>query len=196
MAQAINIASRLVAALGFKAAQSLPYYTLLGYANPFGFERYENELDFEDVAISYAGEVLEFYTRDITGKVEGQNQLAPPPLLTFNRAKRLIITPMSGEDIEVVERWNSGQYSIEMVGILVDVENRFYPTEKIEALHQMFAFNNVLELSGLQFTEKDISHGYCQSLNITGVPGFSDTIRYRLQLKATQEANFTLTEPN
>ena len=177
----------------------------------FRFEGYQQgDSEFEDVTIAYWDKVLNFAAfpfvrrtqnpyRDLFPNQQGEddfsNIAAPPPLVSFARSKKLITTPLRGENSEVIERWNTDAWDIRLRGILIDMNEHHYPSESVKKIHQLFEYNNVLEISGTQFFEKDISYIYLQSVEVLGVEGFADTVQYTLNARSTAEVNFTLVNP-
>src|SRR5690606_34207545 len=108
--------------------------------------------------------------------------------------KNLIITPLNGDGMEVVERWNNDAWEIKMQGILIDRENHHYPTDDVEKLVRFFNYNNVIEVSGTQFYEKGIDFMYIRSIDIEGVEGFADTIKFALNARSIRDLGFKLNE--
>lgn len=202
MAVNIDFTGRFEAAFG---SIGLQIATSINANRVFGFGSFE-ALDetFEDVILSYQEDGqpktdLKFASFPFAtggGTQDVDSILAPPPICSFSRAKELITTPLNNLDTEVVERWNTRGYQIRLTGILVDMANHNNPTDLVNAIHKLFEFNGVLEVSGTQFFEKDIYYLYLSNIEINGVVGYQDTVRYTITANSTREVNFTLTNPN
>lgn len=126
---------------------------------------------------------------------ENSSVFAPPLLVDFYKEKNLITTKVKGSDNVVVERWGSSPWQMEIQGILIDTENRFYPTSKIEQLVELFDFNGVIEVIGDQFYDKGIDSIYFNSVSITGLEGFADTIQFSISAQSQKAVNYTLLNP-
>ena len=116
--------------------------------------------------------------------------------MTFTKEKALIETETNGDDNVIIERWTTKPWEIEIKGILIDLENRQYPSDKIRELHQLFKINDILDAYGIQFEEKDIEAIYLKSLSITPTEGFADTVQFSLSASAIKSVSWTLDQPN
>lgn len=121
---------------------------------------------------------------------------APPMMLFFRREKDLVETSTNGEDNVIVERWGTKPWEIQMRGLLIDVENRQYPSSQISELNKLFSRNEILMVAGSQFYDKGISHIYFKDLSITPLEGFGDTVQFDFTASAIKENTWTLDEPN
>ena len=141
--------------------------------NPYQFEHFkESDLDkeFEDITFTYKDLILNFASFPFIQTVKSpfhipfsktqdpniSDIIAPPPLISFARRKKLTETVLNGEDAEVVERWNTKAWDIRMRGLLVDMKEHQYPTDLVKTIHELFEHNDMIEVSGTQFFEKDI----------------------------------------
>lgn len=120
---------------------------------------------------------------------------APPLLLSFSREKNLIETIVKGSDNVVIERWGTSPWNIDIKGLLIDVENRFYPNSKIEELTELFEHNNIIEVVGEQFYDKNIDSIYLNSISINPVEGYTDTIQFNISARSQKAVNYTLLNP-
>jgi hypothetical protein len=102
----------------------------------------------------------------------------------------------NGDDNVIVERWGTKPWEISMRGILIDVENRLYPTEHVRKLHRLFKHNNVVEVVGVLFEEKDIDMIYFKDVSITPLEGFSDSVQFSFTASSIKEVNWSLLKPN
>lgn len=190
----IDIASRYVAAFGNSAITSV-----VPQIGDYNMGTYTADTtDFEDVTIKYDEKELKFAYKLLyahsTAKKEDKSIFAPPLIIGFSREKNLIITPLNGDGMEVVERWNNQPWDISIQGILIDMEEHHYPTDKVEKLRRMFDYNNVLEVSGQLFYEKGIDFMYVKSISINGVEGFQDTVQFSIQARSITDIGFSIAE--
>ncbi|MCC9072454.1 DUF6046 domain-containing protein [Flavobacterium sp. F-65] len=121
---------------------------------------------------------------------------APPLLMSFSQEKSLIETEVNDDDPIVVERWGTKPWDININGLLIDLENRIYPSDEIRRLNQNWINNGVVKVIGKQFEEKDIDSLYFRSINFTGVEGYQDTIQFTINASSIKAVNFTLLKPN
>jgi hypothetical protein len=124
------------------------------------------------------------------------NIFAPPLLLGFSQEKSLIETEVNDDDPIVIERWGTKPWNITINGILIDLNNRVYPTDEIRRLNKNWQYNGVIKVIGKQFEERDIDSLYFRSINFTAVEGYQDTIQFTINASSMQAVNFTLLKPN
>ena len=146
----IDLAARYASAFGIvKASELMSAVVLTKEDNKYEVEFFD---DFnpvtEDVRLRYNGDELRFFSM-LSG--DSSSVFAPPLMMDFRREKDLIETETNGDDNVIVERWGTKPWEISMRGILIDVENRQYPTEHVRKLHRLFKHNNVLEVVGVLF---------------------------------------------
>jgi hypothetical protein len=121
---------------------------------------------------------------------------APPLMLSISAEKTLIETEVNDDDPIVIERWGTKPWDIQMRGLLIDLENRVYPTDEIRRLTQNWKYNGVVKVVGQQFEEKDIDTIYFRSIEFSGVEGFQDTIQFNINARSIKAVNYTLLKPN
>lgn len=121
---------------------------------------------------------------------------APPMLITFSQEKSLIESEVNDADPIVVERWGTKPWEISMQGVLIDLDNRIYPSDEIRRLNRNWQYNGVVKVSGRQFEERDIDTIYFKSINFTPVEGYQDTIQFTIQASSIRAVSFTLLRPN
>ncbi|WP_102981436.1 DUF6046 domain-containing protein [Chryseobacterium scophthalmum] len=202
----INLAERYASAFGIVAVNNA-INTAVATREPNGYniEVYE-DLDtvFEDTEFIYE-EFRQNQAQPIEKSLKFGSMLesdgngsiyAPPLMINFSREKNLIETPISGGDGVVIEKWGTKPWNIDIRGILIDFENRNYPTEKIQELTKLFEYNNVIRVIGTQFLEKDIDSIYIRDISITPIEGFQDTIQFTLSASSIRAVSWTLLEPN
>ncbi|AQY22975.1 DUF6046 domain-containing protein [Riemerella anatipestifer] len=190
----INLAERFGAAFGISAVnKSVGMAVLSKTANIYNVEFFDDfNSDIETVRIKHHN------TEMIFGDVmtsNGKSIFAPPLMMSFSREKNIIETETNGEDNVVVERWGTQPWNIEIRGILIDLENRQYPSDQIRELHHLFKINDVLEVFGVQFEEKDIDNIYLKDISINVTEGFSDTVQFSLSATSIKEISWNLLNP-
>lgn len=128
---------------------------------------------------------------------EGEsNVFAPPLMMNFYTEKSLIETEVNDDDPIVIERWGTKPWEIQIKGLLIDLENRIYPTDQIKRLTRNWSYNGVVKAVGLQFEEKEIDSVYFKSIEFNGVEGYQDTIQFTINARSIKAVNFTLLKPN
>lgn len=159
----------------------------------------ERSSDFEKVEFSISdnksnySEKLEFSS---VLKGERGNIFAPPLMINFSQDKSLIETEVNDDDAVVIERWGTKPWNIEIKGLLIDLDNRIYPSDEIKRLNLIWKCNQVVEVAGLQFEERQIDAIYFKSIEFTPLEGFQDTIQFSLSANSIKSVAFTLSKPN
>lgn len=191
----INLAARYAAAFGVIAASNATSTVVVNQqGNDYSIEVYDDlDTTHEAVEFQYDSKKMLFNSM-LLG--DDSTIFAPPLMMDFSREKNLIITDVSGGDAEVIERWGTKPWNIDIRGLLIDVSGRQYPTDKIEELCRFFDYNNVIEVVGQQFYEKNIDSIYIQAVNITPLEGFADTVQFSLTARSIKEVYWTLLKPN
>ncbi|MGG7468680.1 DUF6046 domain-containing protein [Chryseobacterium arthrosphaerae] len=196
----INLAARYAAAFGIMAINNKINQAVVTLEdNKYNVEVYEDsDLDFEEVTMSYGSgddAVSLKFARMLEGYGSG-TIYAPPLMMNFSSEKNLIETQISGSDEVVIERWGTKPWTIDIRGILIDVENHRYPSDKVNSLCRFFENNSVISVVGQQFIDKNIKSIYIKSIAITAIEGFQDTIQFTLTASSIKDVNFTLIKPN
>ncbi|RWW91861.1 DUF6046 domain-containing protein [Flavobacterium cerinum] len=189
----ISLSGRYAAAFGFLATTKTP--TAVRVSNDYSVVTYPDaEGDFEGMEFIYDGNSLKFGDMLLASEFDGL--IAPPPIINFTQDKDLIETQINGTDNLVIERWGTRPYDIRMRGLLIDVKNRRYPEDIIKQLYRLFKYNNVVDVVGTQFFDKDIKTIYFTGIEFSPVQGFEDTIQFALIARSISPVSFTLTNPN
>lgn len=194
----INLTARYAAAFG---ASALNEYLNKALVNKRADSNYEFNVypapdeDFEDISFAFDDTKITFGSIPFVSSGSNSNVLAPPPIVNFSSIKKHIETDVNGGPDEVTEYWKTGQFLFRMRGILIDLENHYYPENQITELNSLYQFNNVVEVIGTQFLDKSITHCYFKEIQINPVRGYTDTIQYVLTGKSKRPANFTLNDP-
>lgn len=192
----IDLAARYAAAFGMMAAGKAIERVFVEKKanNDYSFETYPQvSPTFEYIKMEVPGlEALEFYNvlHSDTGIY-----FAPPLLMGFSQEKSLIETEVNDDDPVIVERWGTKPWDITINGLLIDLENRVYPTDEIRRLNQNWKYNGVVKVVGTQFEELDIDSLYFRSISFTRVEGYSDTVQFTINASSIKAVNFTLLKP-
>lgn len=191
----IDLASRYAAAFGIvKASEMMSAVSVTKEDDEYQLDFFDDfNQSTEDVRLRYNGTELRFFSM-LFG--DSSTIFAPPLMMDFQREKDLIVTETNGDDNVVVERWGTKPWEISMRGILIDVENRQYPTEQVRKLHRLFKHNNVVEVVGMLFEEKDIDMIYFKEVSINPMEGFADTVQFSFTASSIKEVNWSLLKPN
>jgi hypothetical protein len=196
----IELAKRYITAFGFNQLGKAVESQLGISANDlYKFASFEKgDPEFENVTFKWETNFLKFGVEKLRAynpeSVISSDIYAPPPIITFSREKDLTITKLNGDGIEVIERWSSDAWDIKMSGLLIDSVNRQYPTEKIEELTRFFEYNNIIEVSGTQFYEKNIDFIYIKGIEFSPLIGFEDTMQFSLSGRSIKDLGFKLNE--
>jgi hypothetical protein len=189
----ISLAGRYAAAFGFVASTNIPSKAMVN--REYNLVTYpDTEGDFENVEFSFNGQTVRF--GDMLLATEFNGLLAPPPIINCIQDKALIETDINGTDNVVVERWGTKPFEIRLRGVLVDIVNRTYPESLVKQLYSLFRYNNVVDVVGTQFFDKDIKTVYFTGIEFNPVQGYADTIQYTLIARSIAPVAFTLINPN
>ncbi len=144
----INFSARFMSAFGRMAANVSHSLDGKGFAEVVqselqGMKVYslENNSYFDEVKLFNGKEEYLFAYRSLAEEYAGV--FATPPMISLNRAKKIIITPIdNSNDIEVVERYTTQPWDIELRGLIIDMENHTFPIRKMKQLNGIFEKNN------------------------------------------------------
>lgn len=118
--------------------------------------------------------------------------IAPPPMVSFSRTKNITKTVIDNSDFEVIENFGLKSWSIKIQGIVVDMENHWYPTDLESKICDLFAENGILEVTGDLFFNKGIRSLYVEDLEVAPVEGYNDTIKFTLQAYSINPVEFSI----
>lgn len=193
----IDLVGRYAAAFGMMAAGKAIDRVFIDKTakNDYSFEVYsQSNNDFEYVKMEVPGlDALEFFSV-LHG--DNGNYFAPPLLIGFTQEKSLIETEVNDDDPVVIERWGTKPWDITINGLLIDLDNRIYPSDEIRRLNHNWKVNKVVKVVGKQFEELDIDSIYYRSIAFTRVEGYSDTVQFSINASSIKAVNFTLLKPN
>ncbi|MEG3974567.1 DUF6046 domain-containing protein [Microcoleus sp. herbarium8] len=190
----IDLAARYAAAFGMMAiGNALEKVTVR--KNDYGLEVYPQLIgNFENSELEIPGLERLIFNTVLHG--EQGFLFAPPLLMGFTQEKSLIETEVNDDDPIVVERWGTRPWDITLNGLLIDLQNRIYPTDEIRRLNQNWKYNGVVKVVGTQFEELDIDSVYFRSISFTRVEGYADTVQFSINASSIKAVNFTLLKPN
>jgi hypothetical protein len=192
----IDLAARYAAAFGMMAVGKQIDKAFIDKSenNDYKFDYYPvQSSDIEYVKMEVPGlEALEF-SSILSG--DKAKIFAPPLMMSFSQEKSLIETEVNDDDPIVIERWGTKPWDISIKGVLIDLENRIYPSDEIRRLNQNWKYNGVIKVIGKQFEEKDIDTIYFKSIDFSGVEGYQDTIQFSIEASSIKGVNFTLLKP-
>ena len=196
----VNLAPRFQAAFGYVPAVPLLLTNERGmpgsqYVPAFGVQVYkslEENQTFEDMSIYGNGYDLQFAGNLITKSGSLGTVFAPPPIIGYRKAKKLVIGDTNGEEGEVVEVWKNGSWELVIQGIMVDMENHVFPKDKLATMNKVFDVKNVFDISGDWFEALNIESIYFLEFMPVGVQGFMDTISYTLIARSIKPIEFYL----
>lgn len=163
------------------------------YVPAFGVETYEalqEPQTFEDMSLYGNGFDLQFKGDIITKSGSLGKVFAPPPIIAYRRAKKLIITNVDGTDSEVVERWNNGVYELTIQGLLVDMENHVFPKDRLATLNDVFEVGATFDVTSDWFEALKIDSIYLLDFMPGGVQGFQDTVTYTIVARSIKPVEF------
>lgn len=193
----IDLVGRYAAAFGMMAAGKAIEKVFVEKSNnkDYSFETYpliDSDVEYSKMVIPGL-EPLEF-----SAVLHGDrgNLFAPPLLLGFSQEKSFIEGEVNDDDPVVVERWGMKPWDITINGLLIDLDNRIYPSDEIRRLNQNWKYHGVVKVIGRQFEEKDIDSLYFRSINFTVVEGYQDTVQFSINASSIKAVNFTLLKPN
>jgi len=128
----------------------------------------------------------------ITSKNDLNNGiLAPPPMVRFNNSKNIIRTVIDNSDYEVVESFGNKSWEIVLEGILIDIDNHWYPGEFLKEIKKMFFLNDTYKVVSQILNDLDIHELYFDELpDLTFVEGFNDTIKFNLKARSIKPTEF------
>ncbi|MBO7440996.1 MAG: hypothetical protein J6U21_15100 [Bacteroidales bacterium] len=197
----IDLYGRFSSAFGFVAAnirtRTQPHGT------PSGVEVYVADATFADLKLKSAkdGKVYEFRNTilnatDKTTFVPDKKFFAPPPILKFDRSKKITATAIAGSDNVVVEDFGLEQWEITMDGLLIDMDAHKYPTAKVQRFRQLFETPDVFDVLECQvMTDLGINALYFTKVdNLAVLENYPDTVKYTLKAKSIQPPEFTISD--
>jgi len=149
------------------------------------------DYNFADMELRYEGQSLKFSFGSLMEETEGI--IAPPPLVAFRRSKNLGITVIDdGDESEIVENFGINSWDIDIRGLLVDMDEHYYPKSKMIEIRRFFEVNDVIEVISPLFQDLGINSIYFREQSVEPVEAYPDTIKFSLQAKSIKPAEFSI----
>ena len=195
----IDLYARFSSAFGYVAANM----RTRTQQPPSGVEVFVADATFADLKIKSAkdGKVYEFRNTilnatDKTTFVPDNKIFAPPPMLKFDRSKKITATAIAGSDNVVVEDFGLKPWDITINGLLVDMESHQYPTAKMQRFRQLFETPDIFDVLECQvMTDLGINALYFETVNdLSVLDNYPDTVKYKLIAHSTQPPEFTIND--
>lgn len=155
---------------------------------------FDSNTHFDEVTLYNDAERYLFAYRELAE--EYSEVFSTPPILSFKRSKKLVITPIDNSDIEVVERFSTEPYQITMKGLLIDMEEHQFPIDKLEKINDIFEVNSVWKVASEILSAIRVDSLVIQDIDIEFVEGFEDTIAYTIIARATKSIEYQLINEN
>ncbi len=178
----IDIGSRLQSAFGYVTSNVSPTLTKAGFNDEIRTAEVfilNGNTTFEELVLTGNSTKLKFGYTDL---IKGIGDVfAPPPMVTFTKAKRIEITHQDGVDGDVVERYGHKAWEVTLEGLLIDMDNHQYPSEKVQQLNNLFDYDGIWDVESQIFSDHKIRSVFFESIDSAGVQGFPDTWTYTLK---------------
>ena len=153
---------------------------------------------YEEFTLKRPGLELKF---GYTGLIKQLDDVfAPPPLVSFKRSKRIDETIVSSNDAngtelefgQVVENYGRKPIDIDIKGILVDMVNHQYPSDKVKQLVDLFDYNGAWEVEGKIFADHKIKSIYFIDMDDAPIQGYMDTWSFTLNARSIKPVEYFL----
>jgi hypothetical protein len=204
----IDISERFLAGFGFLAKNIAPRLLKVGYNGKFLYGNIdvydESSHTFDELFLSGNGFDIKFgampFLKGDSGLLSSdasENDVidrvfAPPPMVSFSRSKKIKTTSITDSDVEVIENFGNGSWSIKIQGILIDMENHVYPSKWVKTLNKVLEVNKPYEVASDIFADHGIQWIYFTNIESTGVQGFEDTWKFSLTARSIKPVEFQL----
>lgn len=138
---------------------------------------------------SKTGDVIKFETPEAMQLASGV--FAPPPIVGFSLGKNIVTTVIDKTDYEVIESFGCKNWHITIDGLLVDMENHWYPSSLVTKLRAMVMANVTYKVCGQVFDDLGIQELFIDDVrNISFVENYPDTIKFSLSARSIKPAEF------
>lgn len=153
---------------------------------------------YEEFVLKRPGVELKFGFTGLIKQID--DVFAPPPLVSFKRGKRIDETIVSSNDAEgnelsfgqVVENYGRKPVDITIKGLLLDMVNHQYPSNKVKQLIDLFDYNGAWEVEGQIFLDHRIKSIYFIDMDDEPVQGYMDTWSFTLQARSIKPVEYFL----
>lgn len=194
----IDLGARYKTAFGYVAANESTNLRKQQFSKDNGISAagvYVADSSFEEMTLKKADNQSLVFGNMMTSNPALQI-FAPPPMITFSKGKKLIITEIDGTDAEVVERYGDKAWDVKIQGILVDMVNHRYPKQHVISLREFFEYNAPLDVIGEMFDDLNIKSIYTVDIELGGVAGYTDTIQYSISARSIRPVEFFFVKKN
>ncbi len=118
--------------------------------------------------------------------------LAPPPMMSFSRQKKIVTTTIDGSDSQVVESFGLSPYEITLSGILVDKSEHHYPSSQVQKFIELFSANVIYDVLDCQLmADLGIESLYFTKLDkVEVLVDYQDTVKYVLKAMSIKPIEF------
>lgn len=129
---------------------------------------------------------------------QDDNVFAPPVICSFKHAKRIgqtivSVNSDSGDELEygeVVENYGRKPVGITIRGVLIDMQNHKYPSDRLKRLMELFYYNGTWEVEGQIFRDHKIKSIYFTEMEDAGVQGFEDTWSFTIEAQSIKPVEY------
>lgn len=189
-AVAANVAAARAIA-GISATETNKQYRSAAAKTVAQYAVTRNDVHFADLTLKHGADIYKFANSILTENTPGI--LAPTPMLSFTRNKNIVKTAVDGSDSEVIESFGCKSWEITITGILIDLDNHVYPSEKMRQLREMFEVNDTFEVLDCRLLEDlGIQSIYFDKIEDFGLneKTYADTIKYKLTAHSIKPLEF------
>jgi hypothetical protein len=152
-------------------------YSEMSFVNTFSQNAYRFGID----GIGSGTPAFPFQTQEL----QIRKYLAPPPVPSFRRGKHVVKTAIDRAEAEVIEHFGLKPYTINLRGIIVDMDEHQYPGQLLSSVHEMFAEPGTFKAIGDIFYDLGIDEIFFEDdFSVEFVEGYADTVKY--SVRATQ----------
>ena len=200
MGRIIDIGSRFGSAFGFVGEPGNSVEGTEFEDTLHGGEVYvkDGRSSYENFTLKRKGVSLQFAYNGLND--DNANIFAPPALCNFKSGKRIdqtIVTSndQQGKEItygEVVENYGRKPADITIRGLLIDMVNHQYPSEKVKQLTELFDWNGPWEVEGQIWRDKKIQSIYFIDMDDGPVQGFMDTWSFTITASSLKPVEYFL----
>ncbi len=157
---------------------------------------FDNKATFDEITLRNDDKEYFFGFKGFSEMEDGNYNtvFAAPPMLSFSRSRRTVITPIDHSDTEDIEVYSTNPYEIQMKGLLIDMENHNFPIDKLETINEIFEESVVWDVDSEILQALGIVSIWIKRISIGFIEGFEDTISYNMTVRAIKPIEFQLLE--
>lgn len=145
---------------------------------------------FEEFTLRRTGVELKFGYAGLFSAID--NVFAPPAMVSFKRSKRIDETIVSSQDDngneistgQVIENYGKMPVDINIQGLLIDMINHQYPSDKVRQLVDLFEYQGQWDVDGQVFRDQRIRSIYITGMEDGPVQGYMDTWKFSLTCRS------------